>query len=143
MVADKLALFVAWTSLPPEYANALVDWEFHAYERGGEVQAIAALDGTEIHFAIAPDWRHKVIARRRTQEFLAPLMERRGFLTTRAEPIETNHRFLSRLGFEKTWNDGQFDHYILIELPFGNSEAAKCYQHDAASGQATKGPFHG
>ena len=98
---------------------ALDSWEFHSYEQDGEVQAIAAIQGTEIHFAIAPNWRHRVIARRRTRSFLAPLFERLGFLTTRSEPSAQHHEFLSRIGFNKTWHDGRFDHYMLTELPFG------------------------
>ena len=81
--------------------------------------AAACMSGSEIHFAIAPEWRHRVIARLRAREFLAPLFDVHGFLTTRTEPNKPHHRFLERMGFMRTWNDGIHDHYMMTELPFG------------------------
>lgn len=117
---DLPQLFALWAGLPVggPTLEARDGWEFHPYMRDGQAQAIAAVHGAEIHFAVSPDWRHKVIARQRTQEFLAPLLGRLGFLTTRAVPSEKNHHFLSRLGFVKTQHDGRFDHYMLTDLPF-------------------------
>lgn len=110
------AMFTAWSGIPGADMSA---WEFKPYVQGGQVRAIAALSGFEIHFAIAPEFRHRVIARHRTREFLAPLLEDKGFLTTRTEPDEGRHKFLTRLGFERTWNDGALDHYMLTAAPFG------------------------
>lgn len=115
-------LFISWAGLPPDAPGieALDAWEFHAYERGGETQAVAAVQGTEIHFAIAPHWRRRLICRQRTREFLAPLFERFGYLTTRSIPSQENNVFLSRLGFIETWNDGKYSHWMMCELPFEN-----------------------
>ncbi len=112
--------FAAWSALEltPGAAELLQRWTFEPLKIDGQTAAIAAIDGTEIHFAIAPEWRLKTITRARTREFLAPLMELRGFLTTRTEPDAAKDRFLRRLGFCKTWNDGLLDHYILTALPF-------------------------
>lgn len=109
-------LFAAWAELPP--GTELQAWTFTPYERAGKVVAIAAMDGPEIHFAIAPDARHTVIARHRTAEFLAPLFERHGYLSTRTVPGAPQRDFLTRLGFRFTWNSGAFDHYMLSALPW-------------------------
>lgn len=109
--------FKAWCGLPR--GLQLDARRFVPYEQGGVVRAIAALDGTEIHFAVHPSYRHRVIARHRTRAFLAPLLEEFGFLTTRAEPGIRNYSFLTRLGFCFTWNDGRLDHYMLSALPWG------------------------
>ena len=112
--------FADWSGIEQtaEVMASLCEWSMHPYMDGDEIRAIAAMSGSEIHFAVAPQWRHKIITRQRTRAFLAPLFDVNGFLTTRAEPDEKHHRFLSRLGFERTWNDGRFDHYYMHELPF-------------------------
>lgn len=114
--------FAEWSAMEPtpEVIAGLRDaWTLHPYTVDGEVRAIAAMSGSEIHFAIAPQWTHRVIARHRTRDFLAPLLAVHGFLTTRTETDIGRHIFLTRIGFERTWFDGRFDHYILLELPFG------------------------
>ena len=113
--------FVAWTGIEPTEAvmqSLREAWTLHPYKVGDEVRAIACMSGSEIHFAVAPQWRNRLIQRKRTRDFLAPLFERHGFLTTRTEPDAKHHEFLTRLGFERTYNDGAFDHYFLCDLPF-------------------------
>jgi hypothetical protein len=108
--------FEAWAGMPP---GSLDGWEAHGHYRGDELAAIAVVQGVEIHFAIAPEHRHRVIARHRTREFLAPLLDRRGYLTTRTVRESPSHPFLLRLGFAWTWRCENFDHYMLGALPFG------------------------
>ena len=118
-----LEQFAEWAGIDPtpEVTASLRDaWTLHPYAVDGEIRAIAAMSGSEIHFAVAPEWRRRLILRGRTREFLAPLMERHGFLTTRAEPAQ--RKFLERIGFSFTWNDGRWDHYMLCELPFSGKE---------------------
>ena len=113
--------FIEWSGLEPtpEVIGGLArDWTMHPHIVGGEVRAIAAVSGSEIHFAISPAWRHRVIARHRAREFLAPLFNKYGFLTTRAEPSDNHIAFLSRLGFQRTYFDGKVDHFMLCALPF-------------------------
>lgn len=107
--------FEAWSGLPP---GSVEGWEFIPHKEAGELAAVAALRGTEIHFAVAPGWRHRVIQRSRTRAFLAPLIERAGFLTTRSNDMK-HDRFLTGLGFVRTWSEGAMNHYMLTELPFG------------------------
>lgn len=97
----------------------LAGWELvplviDGVERGG-----AILAGTEIHFALAPEWRGRSFTTARVREFLTPLVDRLGFLTTRAPTDAGRHRFLSRLGFERTWSASGVDHYMLCNAPFG------------------------
>lgn len=98
------------------------DWQVVPSYIDGEHAATAVLHGTEIHFAVASTFRRRAITRRRAQEFLAPLLERVGFLTTRVQIKSTdNQRFVERLGFKPTWADGQFQYYLLGHLPFARS----------------------
>lgn len=94
-------------------------WAIHPLKINGIEVAAACMSGSEIHFAIAPEWRHRVISRLRTRQFLEPLFDVHGFLTTRNVPNKPHHRFLERMGFMRTWNDGVYDHYFMTELPFG------------------------
>lgn len=115
--AERFAVFSGWAA---EWAAYLDGWEKVPLEIDGEVVGVAVIDGTEIHFALKPDWRGRAITRARTREFLAPLIARRGYLTTRAtKPQPEQREFLRRLGFRNTWTqqDGT-EHYMLTCLPF-------------------------
>lgn len=96
--------------------DVLADWDVLEVEGGA---ATAIVKGTEIHFAIREEHRGRLIRRGNTRRFLAPLLERRGFLTTRLT-IEDNERrrFIERIGFKPTWADGRFQYFLLDRLPF-------------------------
>jgi hypothetical protein len=111
-------LYREWSGIGPA---SLDGWEMVPHLEQGEVVAIAALHGTEIHFVAAPSWRGRVIQRDRTRAFLSPLLERRGFLTTRSMDGESA-RFLRRLGFTHMWTEGLIQHWMLTALPFGRGE---------------------
>ena len=99
--------------------NLVESWHFEGWHENGELAAVAMLKGTENHYAVAPNWRGRIITRRRTRAFLAPLMERYGFLTTRSfDHDNVSALFLCRLGFIKTWTELHFHHWMLTELPF-------------------------
>lgn len=85
----------------------------------GQHAATAIVKGTEIHIALVPQFRTSAVLRQRTQEFLRPMFERLGFLTTRVAVTATKQkRFVERVGFKPTWTDGIFQYYLLGELPF-------------------------
>ena len=85
----------------------------------GQLVATLLKKGTEVHFAIDKKYRGKTINRRRLREFLRPALEERGYLTTRLLlDRKGQQRFIERLGFKKTWSDGQCNYFILTELPF-------------------------
>ena len=116
--------FAEWSNLDRAAAEELTaaGWTLHPGMMGDEMACIAIMHGPEIHFVAAPKWRRRLMLRERTREFLAPLMERHGYLTTRADPKDGHRAFLERLGFSFTWNDGRLDHYFLHELPFSGKE---------------------
>ena len=91
-------------------------WELAVSKCGG---CRAALRGTEIHVEFT---RPGVINRGRVREFLGPLLERQGYLTTRVPGGDSRARFVTRLGFRPTWSDDEFSYYMLTELPFSRSK---------------------
>lgn len=102
---DALQILHNWTAVP-----GYVD---------GQLVAAMAHFGTEVHFAISKDYRGKTINRRRTREFLRPLFDEKGFLTTRIQIGDVKpRRFVERIGFKHTWSDAKYDYFILDELPF-------------------------
>jgi hypothetical protein len=103
--AEEVRAFEAWDALP-----GFID---------GVHVCTALMKGSEIHFAIVAEHRLRTVLRSRTREFLAPLFERYGFLTTRvALGRKAEQRFVQRMGFEPTWADHKFEYYLLAELPF-------------------------
>lgn len=100
-------------------AFAFEGWEVVPGYIDGQHAATAVVKGTEIHLAIVPQFRRKAVLRGRAQEFLRPMFERRGFLTTRVlRGSDENKRFVERVGFRPTWQDGTFQYYLLGELPW-------------------------
>lgn len=99
--------------------EAVADWSFATWVEADAVAGIAMLKGSEIHFAAAPTWRGRLISRRRTRKFLSPLMQRFEFLTTRSLVDDRkNAAFLCRIGFVRTWSEGQIQHWMMTALPF-------------------------
>lgn len=93
------------------FANG--EWRREQTKCGG---CIAALKGTEIHVHFT---RPGVITRRVVREFLGPLLDELGFLTTRCVVGDASTiRFLTKLGFEPTWSDGHYEFFMLTRLPF-------------------------
>ena len=97
----------------------LHDWDVLPGYIDGQLVASMIHSGTEVHFAIAKEARGKVINRTRMREFLRPLFEEKGFLTTRLlHRHKGPQRFIERIGFKKTWSDENFNYFMLTELPF-------------------------
>jgi hypothetical protein len=110
-------------ALEPIYAatgvTAFDDWEVFPGHLDGAHVCTAIMRGPEIHFAFAPGWRPKGSLRGRIRNFLEPLLERHGYLTTRlALTRMEKDRFVRRMGFQPTWTDGQFQYYLMGSLPF-------------------------
>lgn len=99
--------------------QVLHDWDVLPGYVGGELVAAIAYHGTEVHFAIDKNYRGKTITRRRTREFIRPLLVDKEFLTTRIAIGDNGpKRFIERIGFKRTWSDDKYDYFILTELPF-------------------------
>lgn len=96
--------------------RVLEGWALHPFYEGDELKGVAMTKGTEFHCHLVPGFR---LNRRVMREFMRPLFERHGFLTTRVHRSdEANQRFNRVFGFERTWSDDQFHYYILTALPF-------------------------
>lgn len=109
--------FIQWTRCSAEQVS---DCETVPLKIDGETAGIGVLSGTELHFALAPQWRKRAISRKTTREYFGPLLSRNGYLTTRAvNADQAQLDFIERMGFSFTWNDGQTRHYMLTEMPFG------------------------
>lgn len=116
-VVDEIAKAAGLSA--DQVEKALEGWErvegfFH-----GEHAATALIKGTEIHFALGRQFRRRAIHRENLRDFLRPLLERFGFLTTRVLLGQAEQqRFVQRVGFVKTWDDGAYIYYVLDHLPF-------------------------
>jgi hypothetical protein len=50
---------------------------------------------------------------------LAPVLDRFGMLTTKVpKDMIASKRFVQRVGFKPTWQDEDFDYYLLTTLPW-------------------------
>lgn len=105
-------------------AQALAQgWEVFEHQQGGRLAGIAILRGTEFHCQLAHGFR---LRRAEMREFLRPLFNRHGCLTTRVAHTDVrNQRFNRAFGFEKTWSDEQWHYYVLTTLPFEKADQGK------------------
>lgn len=94
-------------------------WETMDYLERGEHVATGIHKGAELHVIVDQAWRGRALSRRRVREFLQPLFERHGYVSTRVahERVE-QQAFVERIGFKKTWEDAMFRYYMLTALPF-------------------------
>jgi hypothetical protein len=109
-------LFSSWTKIPLKVCE---QYSPTSFVRRNRTVAVLMCKGTHVHYAQDPAMSHVLIQRARTREFLKPLLETYGFLTT--SNLRENvaaHNFVTRLGFSKTWSDRSVDHYMLCSLPF-------------------------
>lgn len=109
--------FLEWAGLPVCMADNILGWDVHPLEIDGKLVAIGMTNGTEIHFAATPALRGLVVTRKRLADYLGPLLERRGFLTTRVAD-GSDADFIERLGFEPTWSEPGTRYYMLCDVPF-------------------------
>ena len=120
MKLDKLELMAPlWEDCQDVLPRTFEGWEIIPGYINQEHVCTAILRGNEIHFGIKPEFRKKLIQRKRTREYLKPLLDRKSFLTTRVIlENQVKQKFVERLGFDATWSDEQFQYYILTKLPF-------------------------
>ena len=96
------------------------DWHVvKHFNDNGNCDGIAIQKGTEWHCQLAEGFK---LRRAEMREFLRPMFNKHGYLTTRVPVNDTaNQRFNRVFGFTKTWSDGVFNYYILTALPFEGS----------------------
>ncbi len=122
MTADQLAIDVLTAAGYADAAEVVARCEVVPYIDDGELTAVAVLLGSEFHCHTTPAFRFK---RAKLREFMRPLVERDGFLTTRLAHGDTaNRRFNKLFGFRETWSDANYNYYVLSDVPF--SEKHTC-----------------
>lgn len=95
------------------------DWDVLPFEFDGQHVWTMVAKGTEVHFALASNWRPKASMRGAVRSFLKPVFDRHGFLTTRVlHGRLAQKEFVKRIGFKPTWKDGDVEYYLLGSLPF-------------------------
>jgi hypothetical protein len=109
-------------SLEPDSLHEAMDearrngWDVHEHAQSGRLVGFAITKGTEFHCHLLPGFK---LNRREMREFLRPLFEKHGFLTTRVRIEDlANQRFNKVFGFERTWSDDRFHYFLMSELPF-------------------------
>lgn len=118
-MSDAVALLsaVCTQASADELRRVAGDWEVFEHRQGGELSGVAILRGTEFHCQLLQGFK---LRRSEMREFLRPMFDRHGFLTTRVRHEDTaNQRFNRAFGFERTWSDDRFHYFILSKLPFG------------------------
>lgn len=93
------------------------NWEVFPCFQGEVLGGVALMRGTEFHCIVLPHFKLK---RKQMREFLRPLFERHGMLTTKLKHADkANERFNRAFGFKRTWSDNKFHYFMMTELPFG------------------------
>ena len=115
--ADLAIAEMSKSGLPTDVLEGILsEWEINPFYEGEELTGIALMKGTEFHCHMTESFR---LNRASMREFLRPLFDRHGFLTTRVEHNDTaNQRLNKMFGFERTWSDDRFHYFMLTELPF-------------------------
>jgi len=102
-----------------ELRKVFEDWEVIPMTIDGKHVATGVFKGMELHFALVPGWKPQACYRGVIREFLRPLFDRYGFLTTRVlHERPAQKEFVKRLGFKPTWRGENVDYYMLTRLPF-------------------------
>ena len=102
-----------------EIARAYADWTLIPIMVDDAHVGTLTHRGTEVHIALVDGWRPRGSYRGLIRDLLRPLFERHGFLTTRLQFTHiTEKAFIERVGFKPTWNDDQFQYYLLASMPF-------------------------
>lgn len=108
------------TAIPrQEIEKYLADWDVIPVITDSVHAATVIAKGTEVHIALATGYKPKTCKRGVIKQFLKPLFDKYGFVTTRVLHSRLNEkRFVERVGFKPTWSDTEFQYYFLGAMPF-------------------------
>lgn len=102
-----------------EIMRAMADWNLTPIMVDGEHVGTLANLGTEVHIALIEGWKPRSSYRGAIRAFLQPIFDVHGFLTTKLRYSDVKERaFIERVGFRKTWADGNFQYFLLGSMPF-------------------------
>lgn len=108
---------MAWLGQPVD--TPMPGWTARACLVDCQPVAVGMFNGPEVHLVVSPTWRGLAITRGRARAFLEPDLQEHGYLTTRSPSADlATDRFLSRVGFVKTWHDGEHQFWMLTAPPF-------------------------
>lgn len=110
------ARLVAYLASLGTDTTVLDGWTVHTAQRDGEDVGFVFTNGPEIH--ILPIIERRAISRRNIIEFMQPLLDQFGYVTTRVPLAETEHRLRTALGFELTWQDHACTYWALTRLRY-------------------------
>lgn len=100
------------------FESALKEWDVLPLIHGGRHAGTFMVKGTEIHFALT-DGAPSGSVRKSVRESLETIMDKYGFLTTKAPRGNfAANTFIKRVGFKPTWKDDVYQYYMLAELPW-------------------------
>jgi len=101
--------------------ETLEGWEPVPLMLAGKHAGTLIVKGMEVHFALIE--RPAGSVRKAVREMLEPVFDRFGMLTTRVpRAMGKTKKFVRRLGFKPTWNDSDFEYYLLSTLPWERRE---------------------
>jgi hypothetical protein len=87
-------------SIPP-------GWDVTPIYRDGHLAGFFCTQGNEIHAYRSDDFKGRWLTHQDIERLTKPLFERYGFVQTRVRTSnDTGHKFVQRLGFTKTGEDG-------------------------------------
>ena len=111
-----LEAYLKTIGVPKDQAEAaLKNWTVAVVKRDHKEIGIVITSGTEIHFVLLGG---PAMTRKNTLEFLKPIYDEFGFVTTRTPIAETDDRLRDVLGFKYQWHDESFKYWSLTELPW-------------------------
>jgi hypothetical protein len=97
----------------------LKDWDAIAIQDEDQHVGTLIAKGCEIHIALVEGYQPKSSKRRIIKQFLQPLFDEHGYVTTRIRHSSLKEkRFVERVGFTPSWKDADFQYYFLGVMPF-------------------------
>jgi len=93
-------------------ANAMADYRVRAIVTGGEAIGAFFTKGPEVHVAVVPRHHRRWLTRSLLREGLQPIIRKYGYATCSVmADNDRGDRFVRRLGFVPTRDDGRMTHY--------------------------------
>jgi hypothetical protein len=98
-----------------QYLSSLTDWEIRPHYEGTDLVGATMTNGPQFHFATFGNrW---TLTRAHIRQYLLPLLERYGFVTTSTPNEDARQsRFNRLIGFSVAARDEYFTHYKLERL---------------------------
>lgn len=113
----RLADYLALLGADPA---ALDGWTIRAAQRDGEPVGFTISNGPEVH--ILPLVEGKSLSRRNIIEFIEPILDQFGYVTTRVPIAETEHRLRTALGFVSSWSDDTYSYWCMTRLRYARTQ---------------------